>query len=95
MADREHVIALGTLAALKAAELTPNDPEILKAYALALPDPRAIKKPCDNHRASTFLAIQTLRKAIDGSLSEDRVVSLHSAALAAACRWVEARSEPK
>lgn len=90
MSSHEKEIALGVLRSLNAALLVPGNAELTKAWAMALPD-HSMRG--DLFRENTFVAIRNLRKAIDAHEGEERLKSLHSAALAAACCWVEARSD--
>jgi hypothetical protein len=90
MTEHEHVIAVGVLASLNSAHLVPGDAELAKASALAIPE-RGISG--DLYREHTFIAIRNLRIAIDEGESTEQLDALYSAALAAACIWVEARSQ--
>jgi hypothetical protein len=86
----EKEIALGVLQALNAARLVPGDADLAKASAMAIPE-RSLMS--DLFRENTFVAIRTLRRAIDEGESAEQLKELYSAAVAAACCWVEARSE--
>ena len=90
MTDHEQVIALGVLQALNAACLVQGDSELSKASAMAIPERGLSTDLC---RENTFVAIRNLRKSIDEGESTERLEALYSAALAAACIWVEARSQ--
>jgi hypothetical protein len=88
----ERVIALGVFEALDKAHLVPGDADLSKASALALPEHGMSG---DLFRENTFIAIRNLRIAIDECENEERLEALYSAALATACLWAEARSEPE
>jgi len=90
MTNHEQVIALGVLQALNAASLVSGDVELSKASAMAIPEHGMTN---DLFRENTFVAIRNLRKSIDEGESTEQLDALYSAALAAACIWVEARSQ--
>jgi hypothetical protein len=92
MLRHEKKIALRVLQALNAARLVSGDADLAKASAMALPE-RAMSG--DLFRENTFVAIRNLRISIDEGEDEDRLKALYSAAIAAICIWVEARSEPE
>ena len=90
MTNHEQVIALGVLQALNAASLVSGDVELSKASAMAIPEHGMTN---DLFRENTFVAIRNLRKSIDEGKCTEQLDALYSAALAAACIWVEARSQ--
>ena len=88
----EKEIALSVLQALNAARLVPGDADLAKASAMAIPEHGLMN---DLFRENTYVAIRTLRISIEEGESAERLKELYSAAVAATCCWVEARSESK
>jgi len=92
MTSHEQVIALGVLNALSAARLVPDDGQLASASTMAIPHRGAAD---DLFRENTFLAIRSLRMAIEAGDDKEKLESLHFAAVEAATLWVEARSSSK
>jgi hypothetical protein len=91
MKAHERVIAISVFEALDKAHLVPGDANLTKVGALALPEHGMLG---DLFRENTFVAIRNLRQSIDEGEDHERLEALYAAALAAACLWAEARSEP-
>ena len=91
MADCEKLIARKVLNLLHASNLDPDDPMLTEASASASETHSTIAAP-DNLRSSTWIAIETLRKAIVDQSATSLRRALHRAAIAAAERWLNASS---
>jgi hypothetical protein len=91
MVDYEKPIARKVLNLLLASDLDPDDPMLTEASASAF-EPHAHVAERDNLRASTWLAIETLRESIADKATLSSTRAFHRAAVAAAERWLNARN---
>jgi hypothetical protein len=91
MADYEKPIARKVVNLLKTSDLDPDDPMLTEASASALA-PHSANVSHDDLRSSAWLAIETLRKSIADKGSPSSTRACHRAAVAAAERWLNARS---
>jgi hypothetical protein len=91
MAHTEKPIARKVLNLLQASDLDPDDPMLTEAAASAL-EPHSHVAPQDDLRALTWLAIETLRNSIAEKAASSSTRAFHRAAVAAAEKWLNARS---
>jgi hypothetical protein len=87
----EKPIARKVLNLLQASDLDCDDPMLTEASASAL-ETHSHVAPQDDLRASTWLAIETLRNSIVEMAAPSSTKAFHRAAVAAAERWLNARS---